>query len=101
MAENKIRWDVDILRGSVQSLKAERANLQAQRGQMQQQKERVDVSWKSPAGQQYQNRLTNDIRLIDIIITQLDKMIDSIQKASDRYNNCENQVSTAVKRLPV
>lgn len=96
----KVRWDIDMLNSSMQTLRGERNNLQNQRGQMQQQRNRVDTAWKSPAGQQYQNRLANDVAAIDHIIGQLDRRLTSLQGTASRYKTCEDKIATALRRLP-
>ena len=96
----KVKWDIDVLRSSINTLNTEKNNLRAQRDQMKAAQSRVDVNWKSPAGQQYQNRLQNDMTVLDNILTQLDKRLNSLNKALGFYNTCENKVVTALRRLP-
>jgi uncharacterized protein YukE len=96
----KVKWDIDTLRGSISTLNTEKGNLQAQRGQMKSEQARVGANWKSPAGQQYQNRLQNDMAVIDSIVSQLDTRLDSLNKALNCYSACESQIVTALRRLP-
>lgn len=100
MASGKVRWDVETLRSSIHTLTREKDNLKAQRNQMQVQRDRVNVHWKSPAGQQYQNRLGNDMATVDNIIRQLEQRLASLQKVVTRYSGCEDRVAAALKRLP-
>lgn len=100
MASGRVRWDLEVMRTSIQSLRRERNNLQTQRGQMQAQKNRVDVNWKSPAGQQYQSRLGSDMATIDHIIGLLDARLGSLENVVVRYSSCEDRVAASLRRLP-
>lgn len=96
----KVRWDIDTLNTYLQTLKKEQQNLRTQHRQMIQQKNEVGISWKSPAGQDYQNRLSNDIEVLDNIIKQVDRQIDSLKKAIKNYQSCEKAVKQSLRRLP-
>ncbi|MCL2287253.1 MAG: WXG100 family type VII secretion target [Firmicutes bacterium] len=98
---NIARWNLETLKDSIQRLDSESNNLTDQREQMRVQQERVDVSWRSPAGQQFQNRLQADMATIDNIINQLMRRIESLRRVHTHYANCENEVRTALGRLPV
>lgn len=100
MASGKVRWDVEVLRSSIYTLNTEKDNLRSQRDKMKAEQNRVNMNWKSPAGQQYQNRLQNDMVTIDNIILQLEKRLGSLQKVLTYYSTCEAQIQTTLKRLP-
>ncbi|MDR1192867.1 MAG: hypothetical protein LBK98_01670 [Peptococcaceae bacterium] len=96
----KVKWDVDTLRGSINTLDTEKGNLQARRDQMKATQGGVAANWQSPAGQQYQNRLLNDMAVIENIVSQLDIRLNSLRKVLDCYNACESQIVAALRRLP-
>ncbi|MCL2016898.1 MAG: WXG100 family type VII secretion target [Defluviitaleaceae bacterium] len=95
-----LRWNVDALRNAVGSLRNERGNLQASRNDLQSQLTRIGTNWRSPAGRQYQNRLTTDIRVLDNILRQLDRRIDSINRVITQYVNAEAQIKSRALHLP-
>ena len=94
------RWNVASMRASLNSLTSERNNLQNQLSQMRTAQTRVGVNWQSPAGRQYQNRLTTDIRVLENIITQLEGRINTLRQAITEYEVCEQRVQNAMVRLP-
>lgn len=100
MASGNVGWDIDVMQTSIKKLTSEKDNLLAQRDHMMTQKNRVDVSWKSPAGQQYQNRLATDIMKLNQILDQLNSRLAALKKVVTLYKSCEDSVSAATKRLP-
>jgi uncharacterized protein YukE len=94
------RWNIVSMRTSLNTLSTERNNLQAQRNQMLHTQNRVGVNWQSPAGQQYQSRLNTDIRILENIIAQLDRRIDSLRQVISEYETCESRVQNLLRKLP-
>ena len=94
------RWNLDTLAGAIRRLQEEQSNLETQRNHMQTQQQRVGVNWQSPAGRQYQQRLGNDIATVNNVIEQLRRRIASLQRVQAHYSTCENEVRTALNRLP-
>ena len=100
MLHKATRWNVASMRSSLNSLAAERDNLRNQLNQMRAAQTRVGVNWQSPAGRQYQNRLTTDIRVLENIINQLEGRINTLSRAINEYEVCEQRVQNAMVRLP-
>jgi uncharacterized protein YukE len=100
MANEKVCWDTVMMADSIQKLRREQDNLRNQRKQMKTQQERVDTNWKSPAGQQYQSRLQNDVVTLDNILKEMNERTDALQKVKDVYIQCEQRIQIALNKLP-
>ncbi|MCL1987597.1 MAG: hypothetical protein FWG64_06470 [Firmicutes bacterium] len=98
MAE--LRWNVETMRQTVGLLERERTELINRKAGMTNQQQRIDTNWKSPAGQQYQNRLLDDIATLDNIITQLDRRITALNDVNRVYDEAERNIRVAAQKLP-
>ena len=97
---NMVHWNLGVLNDTIQRLDSEKESLTTQRTQMREQQSRVDANWQSPAGQQYQGRLQQDMETIYNVIASLDMRIDSLRRVHVHYTNCEGEIRSALGRLP-
>jgi len=97
---NMVHWNLDVLNDTIQRLDSEKESLSTQRIQMREQQARVDANWQSPAGQQYQGRLQQDMETIYNVIASLDMRIGSLRRVHAYYTTCESEIRGALGRLP-
>jgi len=95
-----VRWNLDEMSRALVRLDTERRNLETQRNQMQAQQSRVDVNWRSPAGQQYQNRLQEDMGAIDGIVRFLERHGAALRRVHGHYSSAEQRIRSALSTLP-
>lgn len=97
---NMVHWNLDVLNDTIQRLDSEKESLTTQRTQMIEQQARVDANWQSPAGQQYQSRLQQDMETVYNVIASLDMRIGSLRRVHKHYTSSESETRSALGRLP-
>ena len=94
-----VRWNLQNLGETIDSLNEERERLAQERGRMQEQQGRVGQNWQSSAGTQYQNRLHEDMECLENILNQLQIRIDSLRKVLRIYTDAETIIRRAVQNI--
>ena len=95
-----VRWNLQELGSAINALEQEHSRLTQERTNMQTQQDRVGVSWQSQAGTQYQNRLSEDMTLLQNILQDLQGRIATLRRVNQYYSNAETSIRSAAGNLP-
>lgn len=101
MASNYIKINSDVLKRDASELKtlAQRSKLQLK--DMKNEVNILGTMWSGPANDAFNKQFASDYEMFVELCVQVEKFSAELEKASNEYNSCENNVLNIVRSIRV
>ena len=101
MASNYIEVDTGALRSDTDEIRESINTANTQLAGLFEEIQTLNGMWEGPANSAFNTQFNKDYETMGEILSQAELYADSLDKASEEYEKCENSVDSAIRAMRI